>query len=144
MLGEKNPMFGKKNEWGHHIEDSKKRISISRLGNRNPAKKLEVRKKISKALKGIKPWNKGIKWNRSKFHDSEMEKIAKDFRTKGLKVLTTNGYVPDAIIIDYENQTAKAFELNPRSVIDAEKRSKIKGYDNVLTEVRHNGRNIME
>lgn len=144
ILGERNPMFGKKNKWGHHNEDSKKRISISRIGDRNPAKRLDVRKKISKALKGIKPWNKGIKWNRTKFHDSEMEKIAKDFKEKGFKVLTTHGYVPDAIIIDFKNNIVKAFELNPRSVLYIEKRAKIKGYDNVLTEVRKNGHNVME
>jgi len=136
VSGEKNPKFGKENKWGHHSENAKKRISNSRIGNANPAKRLDVRNKISEALKGHKTWNKGIAWNRPKFHDSEMEKIAKDFTQEGFKILTTHRYVPDAIVIDFKNKLVKAFELNPHSVIDIEERAKNKGYDDIIVKVK--------
>lgn len=37
-----------------HTEESRKKISITKLGDKNPAKRIEVRMKISKARKGIK------------------------------------------------------------------------------------------
>ena len=134
ISGENNYLFGKENKWGHHSEYAKRRIAISRLGNENPAKRPEIRNKISQALKSRNgtSWNKGIKWNRSKFHDSKMERMSKSLERIGYKVITTHGYVPDAILIDFNNRKVKAFELNPSSIIRVEERSKKKGYDESL------------
>ncbi|KKK92985.1 hypothetical protein LCGC14_2505650, partial [marine sediment metagenome] len=63
-FGENNGMFGKKQN-----KKTKEKISKSKIGklkgNKNPSKRLDVRKKISKALKGRKnTWSiktKGIK-----------------------------------------------------------------------------------
>lgn len=50
-------------------ELSKKRYSLSKMGDKNPMKKKENSDKVSKALKGNIPWNKGKKgaqtaWNK--------------------------------------------------------------------------------
>jgi uncharacterized C2H2 Zn-finger protein len=123
-----------------HSNETKQKIRLHKLGNENPAKRLDVRKRISEALKGSIPWNKGIKWNRTDFHDSIIEKIAQNLGYKGYKVLTTYGYVPDAIIIDFERKRVEAFELNPRSIIELEGRAKKKGYDNIITRKIKNDR----
>ena len=49
--------------------ESKIRYSLSKMGNKNPAKRLEVRQKMSESQKGRTPWNKGKKlhyviWNK--------------------------------------------------------------------------------
>lgn len=43
-----------------HTEETKRKQSLSKLGNRNPAKREDVRKKLSDAKKGKTAWNKGL------------------------------------------------------------------------------------
>ena len=123
-----------------HTDETKQKIRLHKIGNENPAKRFDVRKNISEALKGNIPWNKGIKWNRSEIHDSLMNIIAQNFEYEGYKVLTTHGYVPDAIIIDFKHKKVEALELNPGSIIRVEEKAKKKGYNNIIVRVIRNGR----
>ena len=47
-LGEKNPMYGKPNKWGHHTKEAKRKIS---LANKGRIKSEEERKNISDKAK---------------------------------------------------------------------------------------------
>lgn len=40
--------------------DARKNIALGKMGDKNPAKRADVRKKISEACTGRTPWNKGI------------------------------------------------------------------------------------
>jgi len=132
--GANNPNFGKQNRGWHHSEEVKDKIRIHKIGDQNPAKRLDVRKKISDSLKAMKrtSWNKGKKWNRSLIHDGLLEDVAKGFRERNYTVITTNKYVPDAIIINFDNQTVDALEVNPQSVISKEERAREKGYNSLI------------
>lgn len=121
-----------------HNKKALERMSISKLGNLNPAKRMDVRLKISNAGKGVIPWNKNIKWTKDKRHNKIVDKTAKILTKKGLRVITTNYYVPDAIIIDFNKRIVKAFELNPGSIISKELRAKEKGYDYLIIKIRRN------
>ncbi|MDD5133332.1 MAG: NUMOD3 domain-containing DNA-binding protein [Candidatus Nanoarchaeia archaeon] len=67
------------------IENIKKRMLTQ-----NPAKRLDVRKKISKAISGRKAWNKGQKWSKDLRHNKITDRTAKTLKRKGYKVLTTH------------------------------------------------------
>lgn len=56
MYGTLGGMYGKK-----HSEETKNKLSKRMIGNKNPAKRQEIKDKISKTLKGRIPWNKGLK-----------------------------------------------------------------------------------
>lgn len=45
--GKNNYMYGKHNYWGRHSEESKRKLSESHKGDKNPAKRPDVRKKLS-------------------------------------------------------------------------------------------------
>lgn len=134
MTGTNHPNFGKQNRGWHHREEVKDRIRIHKIGDQNPAKRSDVRQKISDSLKAKKStsWNKGKKWNRSLIHDGLLEEVAKGFREKNYTLITTNKYVPDAIIINFDNKTVDALEVNPQSVISKEERAKEKGFNTLI------------
>ena len=117
-----------------------------RMMENNPMDNPKYRKKVSESQKKayaagkFKVWNKGIKWTKDKWHDKIVEKTEKDLKKVGFYVLTTHGYIPDAIIIDFKNRKVKAFELNPGSIISKGVRAKEKGYDELIVKVRRNGK----
>ncbi|HLC58514.1 MAG TPA: hypothetical protein VJI68_01505 [Candidatus Nanoarchaeia archaeon] len=121
-----------------HDKRALEKIANSRLGNLNPAKRLEVRKKISLAGIGRIPWNKNKKWTKDKRHNKIVEKTANKIKNDNITVITTHNYVPDAIIIDFKKRIIKAFELNPGSVISKGLRAKEKGYDFLIVKIRRN------
>ena len=123
-----------------HYKDAIESIRKSKLGDLNPVKRLDVRRKISKSLKGNKAWNKNIKWTKDKRHNKIVDKYTENLKASGLKVLTTHYYVPDAIIIDFDKRIVKAFELNPGSIISKGLRAKDKGYDFMIVKVDRNGK----
>lgn len=51
LMGDRNPA---------KRPEVRKKISESKKGDKNPMKRLDVRKKVSKSLKGNIPWNKGL------------------------------------------------------------------------------------
>jgi len=55
LSGEGNPMYGRKNKWGNHTKETKQLLREKNMGDKNPSKRLEVRKKISKSKMG-KSW----------------------------------------------------------------------------------------
>jgi len=71
--GENNGFFGKKHKvptkgflGRKHTEETKGKIALSRIGDKNPAKRLEVRMKISNTLKGHKLSEESLrKWFKS-------------------------------------------------------------------------------
>lgn len=42
-------------------EEHKRKLALSKMGDKNPSKRPEVRAKMSKARKGKTPWNKNLK-----------------------------------------------------------------------------------
>ena len=84
------------------------RLSKPKIGNLNPAKRLEARKKISNAAKGGTPWNKGSKWVKDKIHNKIVDRFAESLKTYDMKIITTYYYVPDAIVIDFDKRVVKA------------------------------------
>ena len=121
-----------------HNRKSIENIRKSKLGNQNPDKRLDVRIKISNALKGKKPWNKNKKWTKDKRHNQILKRSVEKIKDKDTRIFTTHGYVPDAIIVNFKKQTVKSFELNPQSIISKELRAKNKGYDALIIKVRRN------
>jgi len=59
LVGEKNPMYGKENKWGHHTEKAKEMISIKNLGKKISE---ESKKKMSLARKGKYALDKHPQW----------------------------------------------------------------------------------
>ena len=121
------------------IENLRKKMLES-----NPAKLHNIREKITKSLimRHQSSWNKGKKWSRALPHDVIVEKSVQDFIYEGYRVLTTHGYVPDAILVDFKNKTISALEINPGSVINKEERAKKKGYDILFVRDFKNARNM--
>lgn len=69
LRGENHPLYGK-----HHSVETRKKISDSKIGDKNPMKRPEVRAKKSKSSMGKVPWNKGKK---GIYSDEYREKISK-------------------------------------------------------------------
>lgn len=55
----KRKMIESRKGYKHSIE-TKKKLSLAKLGDKNPSKRLDVRKKMSKAKKGRPAHNKGV------------------------------------------------------------------------------------
>lgn len=66
--------------WGHHTEESKKKIAITRIGDKNVMKRPEVIEKVRNSLKGrrLSPrteFKKGqVSWNKGKQYSVELRK----------------------------------------------------------------------
>ena len=75
-------------------ENTKRLLSISKMGDLNPAKKNEVKIKISNSNIGKTPWNKGIKMSdeqRRKLSESHKgKKLSESHRLSILKYVSSN------------------------------------------------------
>ncbi len=86
---------GNKSFWNDPVKSAsaRRKLSLMRKGELNPAKRPEVAAKISKALKGRKAWNKG-KGKGYCFHkDRKMIKASTHHRA------WSNGYVYEHVLI---------------------------------------------
>ena len=113
------------------------KMGKGQFGDLNPSKRPEVRKKISEKMQKLykegktKSWNKGKCWSRKYPHDRYCKELAQLYETKGYKIINTEGYVPDLILIDFENKKVVAIEVNAGSEIDKQKRADKRNYDEV-------------
>ncbi len=66
----------------------REKIRIYKLGKLNPAKRLDVRMKISKKAMGRIPWNKGKSWIKDKRHNNIVNQSIEKLKSKKLKFIS--------------------------------------------------------
>lgn len=84
-----------------HSEESKKKMSATKIGKQSPRKGVivseETKKKMSAAKQGFVPWNKGIKsfqipWNKGKknvYSKESLEKMSKSAKSRKIYASST-------------------------------------------------------
>ena len=62
-------------------KETKRKMSLGKMGDKNPMKRMEVRKKVSDSLKGRESWNKGIPMSEEQKIKLSKERMGKTFNT---------------------------------------------------------------